>query len=398
MAQDLTVFNQQHWAPEMQMTYFKENVARAIANEELRDVLVDGTRVHKPYRSSLKAQDYTKGTPISTFNDLGGADEYLDVDTVKIVPMYVDDLDKLQNKWDMAMIFARDAQQNLNNLIDQAVLAEYSNAASYISAQDLGGSGTGSYPISISNVDRLFTVAGRNLDKGNRGQNERFAIIGPRLREIIKLYVGARETGFGDTVGANGYVGTRFGFDLYFSNNIPFTAVVTSDAIGVAGEYFYVDGVKFTFVANGTATTAGDISIGDSEAATMANVVLAINGTGTPGASTYIDVSADDRETLYNGSISASFDTHTLTITGYGDVAITEAASNLVVTSNTQYPLFGVKGSTDLVVQKEPNLEFRVCENLLGRKVYAWTTYGKKTFTKSKKGLVYAKIDTSAWV
>jgi len=89
-ANDLTTFNQQFWAPEMQKTYFKENVARAIANEELRDVLVEGTRVHKPYRSPLRDVAYSKGVDISSFNDLTGQNEYLDIDTTRIVPFYVD--------------------------------------------------------------------------------------------------------------------------------------------------------------------------------------------------------------------------------------------------------------------------------------------------------------------
>lgn len=80
------------------MTFYKENVALAICNTELRDVLTDGTRVHRPYRSSMRGQDYVKGTAITTFNDLTGTNEYLDVDTVKVVPFYVDDLDTLQNK------------------------------------------------------------------------------------------------------------------------------------------------------------------------------------------------------------------------------------------------------------------------------------------------------------
>lgn len=41
-------------------------------------------------------------------------------------------------------------------------------------------------------------------------------------------------------------------------------------------------GVKFTFVANGTATLPGDISIGGNAAATTAIITNAINGAGTP--------------------------------------------------------------------------------------------------------------------
>ena len=128
--QDLTVFNAQHWAPTMQEMYFKNNVARALCTEELRDVLVDGTRVHRPYRKIGRDVSYTKGTTITSWNDLGGTNEYLDVDTVRLVPSYVDDLDQLQNKWDVAALTASDSQMLLNNRIDQKVFSLYGNAGS----------------------------------------------------------------------------------------------------------------------------------------------------------------------------------------------------------------------------------------------------------------------------
>jgi len=399
MANSLTAFNPTHWAPTMQETFFKENVALAICSTELRDVLIDGTRVYKPYRSSLKDQDYTKGTAITSFNDLTGTEEYLDVDTVRIVPFYVDDLDKLQNKWDVLPIFAQDAQKVLNNRIDQKVFSKYSDAYSYVSAQDLGSTGTGAYAIDTSNIANLFTVAGRQLDKYNRGLTQRFAIVGPRLKEVLKLSVGARETAFGDQVEENGLIGRRYGFEIYQSNNIPFAAAITTSSIPVAAETFTVDGVVFTWVATGTnCTSAGKVDIGASEDAAYANLVLAINGSTAGTTSTYYDVSADDREALHAGGIVASYTAHALVISGYGDVVISETTTNCAVTTNVQYPIFGVKGAIDFVIQKSPNVEFRVCENLLGRKVYAWTTYGAKTFLKKKKSLVYAKVDTSSWL
>jgi len=88
----LTAFNPQYWTAEMQGVFHRENVAIALANTELRDVLVNGTRVHKPYRGPLAAQTYTKGQDITTFNDLASTDDYLDVDTTKVVPFYVDEI------------------------------------------------------------------------------------------------------------------------------------------------------------------------------------------------------------------------------------------------------------------------------------------------------------------
>jgi hypothetical protein len=398
-SQDLTVFDPEAWSAEIQKTYFKENVARAFVNESLASELTAGTRINRPYRKTLVGTDYTKGTAISSWNALGGTNEYLDVDQIKIVPSYVDDLDALHNKWDMAMQAASDSGRALNNLIDQKILSRYQDAYSYISAQDLGGSGTGAYAIGSSNIKNLFTVADRNLNLYNRGLGNRFAVIGPRLLEQIKLDVSNRETAFGDKVYDNGLVGPRFGFDVYLSNNVPFTATITTSSIPVDGETFTIGGVVFTWEAHGTnCSSAGEVDIGTNEAEAYANLVLAINGTTAGTTSTYYDVSDDDREFLQMAGITASFDTHTLTISGYGDVPITETTTNCAVTTNVQYPIFGVKGAIDFVALKEPNVIFRPCENLLGRKIYAWTNYGVKTFTKEKKSLVYAKIDTSSWL
>jgi len=308
------------------------------------------------------------------------------------------DLDKIQNKWDSAAIYAGDAQRLLNNLIDQTVLGQYSRARSYISAGDLGGSGTGVATVNTANIANVFAVASRKLQRSDVPSNDQVAVLGPRFLETLRLSVAGRETGFGDTVGNNGVVANRFGFQLVLSNNIPFTATLTESGQPSNTEYIDVDGVRFTFVTKDSASSAGDVSLEDSAAETYANLVLAINNTGTAAAGTYIAVSDTDRRRLTKGSITAAYESNVLTISGYGDVAVTEAASNVVLTTNVNYPLFMKRGAIDLVVQKAPSVEFRMAEKRLGRYVYPWTTFGKKTFDSMKDAMVYLKLDSSNWI
>jgi len=141
---------------------------------------------------------------------------------------------------------AQDAQRVLNQELDQAVLGQYSNAATYISAQDLGGSGTGVATITAANIQNLFSVAARKLDFYSVPQAGRVAVIGPRLLEILRQYVAGRETGFGEQVAANGSVGSRFGFDIVLSENVPFTAVLTFSGQPTDGESFSIAGVTWT--------------------------------------------------------------------------------------------------------------------------------------------------------
>ena len=89
MANSLSAFNPEYWAKEMQRIRFKENVAIALANTEYRNELKDGDTLNKPYRTTPKVQTYTKDTTI-TASDLSSTNEYLSVDTAKVVAFYVD--------------------------------------------------------------------------------------------------------------------------------------------------------------------------------------------------------------------------------------------------------------------------------------------------------------------
>jgi len=395
------VFNPAIWAGSMQTVFFKENVALALANTELRDQLSVGDVIHKPYRSRLHVKDYTKGTDI-TVADVSGTDEYLTVDTTKIVPFYIDDLDKLQNKWDMATKFAGDAQKLLNNVLDQAVLSEYSNASSTVYLADIGGAGaTTAIPLGTNNVQSVFTAASRKLDQLDVPQGQRFAVIGPRALEVLRNQVSGRETSIGDVVAENGRIGNRFGFELYYSNNVPFSATLTTSAAIANAETVTINGCTFTFKDSLTGA-AGEVYSGGNDADTTAQLVAAINAcsTGVEGSgNTYRLPSSANAWKITKAGIVATDATTSMTLVGYGDIAVSETMGQAANcwSVQKQYMLFGMKGATDLVVQKSPNVEFRTAEKRLGRYVYPWTLYGKKTFVDMKDALCYAVIDASSW-
>ncbi|MFA6475729.1 MAG: hypothetical protein WCV88_06110 [Patescibacteria group bacterium] len=395
------VFNPAFWSNEMQVVFFKENVALALANTELRDQLSVGDVIHKPYRSRLHVKNYTKGSDITVF-DVSGTDEYLTVDTTKIVPFYVDDLDKIQNKWDMATKFSADAQRLLNNVLEQAVLSEYSNASSNVYLADIGGSGaTTAIPLTTANVQNVFTAASRKLDQLDIPQGQRFAVIGPRALEVLRLQGAGRETGVGDVVQENGRIGNRFGFELYYSNNVPFTATLTTSAAIANAETVTINGCTFTF-KDAAAVNAGEVYSGGSDADTTTQLVAAINAcsTGVQGTSTtYILPSEANMWKITKAGIVATDATTSITLVGYGDIAVsgTMGQAANVWSAQQQHLVFGMKGATDLVVQKSPSVEFRVAEKRLGKYVYPWTLYGKKTFTDMKDALAVAHLDASSW-
>ncbi len=398
MANALTAFNPEYWTPTMQETFFKESVALGCASVELRADLRDGETLHQPYGSYARVQTYTKGTDI-TVKDVSATDDYLTVDTAKVASFYVDDIDKVQNKYDAVKEFASGAMRQLNNVLDQAVFGQYVNAGTTLTGASIGEA-AGGIVFTPANTANVFTAAGRVLNTKKRLSGERFALIGPRMLETIQQYVGGRETGFGDTVSDNGKVANRFGFGLRLSNNLPFTATLTTSVIPVADDTVTINGVVFTACASGAAAGAGGFSIGADAAAATVNLVAAINGTGTPGVSTYIDLSAENRQLIEESGIVATNNTTNIGIVGYGDIVVSETITSAtdVWSAQYQYSLMGVVGSIGLVTQVTPNVVFRDAQLRLGKYVHPWMLYGVHTFERMTGNLVAVKFDVSSWV
>lgn len=402
MANTLTAYNPELWTPTQQLTFLKENVAIALMDTKYEEVLYEGDKIHKPYGSYPRVQNYSKGTDISV-KDLSTTDDSITVDTTKVASFYIDDIDRIQNKYDAIKENATIAGRQLSNGIDQASInTMYSNAGTTLTTADLGGSGTGGIALTDSNVSNIFTVSNRALNSLLRLDPSRFSLIGARTVETLQNSISNRETQFGDTVGMNGKVGDRFGFDLRISNNLPYSATLTTSADIVEAETIVINGVTFTADANGAAEGAGHFSIGTDNAAAVANLILAINGTGTPGAGTYIALSAEDRQKMEAWNITAvdGGSANSINITGCGDIVVSETMDNStnVWSDQLQYLLMGVKKAGTLIVQKYPNIEFRDAQLRLGKYVHPWTLFGQGVWTRNKDSLVAVKIDASDWV
>ena len=96
-------FSPELWSARVQILRKNNLVAGAICNTEERSTLTYGTRVHRPIRSQVFAQPYTKGTQATT-QDISSSDEYLDITQANIIPIYLDDIDRIQNTYKTTML------------------------------------------------------------------------------------------------------------------------------------------------------------------------------------------------------------------------------------------------------------------------------------------------------
>ena len=392
------LLNAAYWSKVMQEVRYKELVAMAIASVELRSVLKDGDTVHKPYRSQIGGQAYTKGTAF-VVQDISGVDDTLVVDTARIVPFYLDDVDSIQNSYNTADEFAADSMDKLNRYVDADILGEYVNATSDIDDGDVGGTPGNTIAVTTTNIQKIFTAAARKLDLLNVSGKNRFAVISPSILEILRQYLEGKDTSFGDEVGNNGLVANRFGFNLHLSNNLAYTGTWTPANNPTTGATVTINGVVFTFAT--TPSAAGEVDVGSDTAGSLDNLVAAVNNsTGyAPGAgivTSYFEVSAANRALLEGCVATDGATAMTIVFKGGSELVVATSEAADPWSAETLHLLFGQKGATNLVMQKSPSIVIKDVSDKLGKNYAPWMLYGKKTFNNDKDKLVDVKIDGSA--
>lgn len=398
MSNSLTAFDAEFWSAAAQAVIYKENAILPLANYELSAKLKKGAaKAHKPYpTSALTAEDYTKGSDV-TLQDIGATDEYVTVDKQKITPFEIDSIDKIQNFYNSQRMYAEMAGKALKNKLEQDAAVEMKdNAGLYIDAGDVGGSAGDYISLTTSNINSIATAGGMKLTSYNRPVANRFWLMGPRTYQTLLDYLGGKDTNVADQVGENGKVGSRFGLDLVVSNNLPFSAKLSIGTNPTEGDTVTIAGVTFTF--NATPSGAGSVDIGADAAGSVANLVAAINDSGTAG-STYIALSAKDRRRLVQNGVVATDGSTYLTIVGYGDISTSETLTAAGDVWSLQYShgFVGIKKAVDIVLQKSVSFEFRKPQLRLGDIVLAWELYGTKVFEMNKDSLVDVRIDASGW-
>lgn len=364
------------WSARVQVLLRNNLVGAAIANTEERAGLTFSYRTHRPYTGDVYAVTYTKGTA-PTFQDMTATDEYLDVDQAKIIPMYLDDIDKIQNKYQTLDIYSTRMAYQMRNQIDQKVLSEVSNAL-------LGN--TTALTLDTSNVFKAFSNAKADLfNNGVEDTKPWYAVVDGDTVSVIEQTMAFNGFKVSDDTllsgyGLKNYLGSWQGLEMFKSQNLPSSVSVVwtnpSDTMT-----FKVNGVTFTFKTT-IATGAGNVKLDGSEVdTTMASLVLAING-GAVG-SDYVALATADRAKLAAQGVTASYvtATNTLTVTAFGKIVLAGTQTTGTVGTQTMSCLIGQMGAIDLVLQKEVETEIlRVTDGRKGQNITTFDLYGTKMF------------------
>lgn len=218
-------FTPELWADFIQENLYKNLVGMEIARTKLKKYLSVGDTVHVPILGQLTTTAYVKGTDV-TVQALATTDEYLTVDQQYESSIYLDAIDKRQNKYATQMEAMTEQMYAIKNQIDGDILAETILATDTFDAGDISGGGANGATIAltITNVIEVFSKARAKLATNNVEDNgDLIAVVTPTIASIIEQKATGVGLDLAQSAFKNGYAGTFIGFKIYVSNNLDIT-------------------------------------------------------------------------------------------------------------------------------------------------------------------------------
>lgn len=441
----------QTWENIYQITHYKTPVYKAIADESIKKSLEKGQVYHRTYDTDFVVEDMGGDGGYNNQN-WTDSDETITINYVKDVSFYIKKLDKFQAQLPLQAKKARKAMNNLFLQLDGDVLGvAYQGAGSVEDDGSLGGTAGNGINLSVGNIQAVFSAAEMLLRLANviyeptaqfsgdfrldREKQMPVAVVSAQLYNVLLQFLGGKTTELGDNVSNSGYIGKYFGFNIFVSNNLPWTGSLVLTTNPTNGDTFTllsgitnkIGGVNtsqaLTFTFKTTPVNAGDLQIGTSAATTLANVLVALNNpysaipiTTTTG---YIPLVASSLTTtqqkMFGGTsvpnltATSSGTTLLLQINGQGNVPVSQsmtAPGNIwTLAKQIQHNIFGVNRSISVVIQYGPYLEI-VQSNpapgsnnsgRIGWDFVTWFTYGIKVFNDQTPMLVDVQIRTDSF-
>jgi hypothetical protein len=342
---------QEFWG-DLQYDLYTANTAVYLANQSLENLIsVDGRKAHKPILSHPQIGTYVAHNEIS-FSTKTATKQTLEVDTFSYAAEDIDITEKNQTPYDLLSHSLESIRKGLMNKVEQKFLSEITNAYHSISGAPV--------TVSSANILDILEEAEGKLGAFDAPYETslRAAVFGPRTVAKLRRAKSDRESRLGDSTYENGVVGPWQGWNVVQNNNLPWTGVLSMVTNPTDGDTITIAGVVFEFQDDLADVTAGNVGV-LRDAATVdtsrANLEKAINQSGTVGTH-HTAMSANQAFLLRRkrGLVAVNSNSaDTLTVTGYGDISISESLTNTTDTwtSAKQDSVFMIRGAIDMVLQ-----------------------------------------------
>lgn len=385
-----------------QEIFQKVLVGLKVANTSLRSGLRYGesvTRI-KYDISAVLVRSITIGSD-RTIDSITDSEELLPVDQKYGTTFALSVYERVQaGPLSPAAIIGAKVAHKLAEFIDADILGETVNAFSTFDTGDLTTTASNGTPITLSSttVPQLVSRAPAKLRANNQTLTNLCFVVDSYAAASMTEYLLGKNIDLAGSTYANGYTGTVSTAEVYVSENLTGTAVLSLATNVTAGDTISVEGVTWT--ARAVPSVAGEFDIGADADATRVIIANALNGsaTGQNSATGYFEVSAANRAILTNARIVAtdSPSANTLTVVGKGagrlTVAETLTDGTDAWTKNYINCYFGKKGAIDVVIQDQVDMEMRDEPKQRSTNILADALYGYKTFNDGAQQFVNVLI------
>ena len=384
-----------------QEIFQKTLVSKAVMNTRFEAVLKHGESVERVSYNidAVRVRDVTRGSA-STVDALTDSTQLLTINLERESVFHISDGESTQaGPLNPGTVIGGKVAHKVSQDLDAKCFAEVTNAANTFDTGDLttqASNGTG-ITLSATTVPQMTSRMSAKLQyKENIQTSTNMAfVVDAYSAADIEQYLMGKDIDIAGSVFKNGYSGVVRNAQLFVSENLLSTAVLTFTDVNVATKTVTINGV--TLLSKAAPAVAGDVDVhATTEEGAATNYAAAINNSESLAAGAvgtlYAELTAANRAIFDDANISASVDGAVLTLTGAGRLVVTEDETNAAWTLNTVHAYFGKKGAIDLVIQDLSPVDMRKTDDRRGTNVFSSYLAGIKTFTDGGKQFLDVKI------
>lgn len=354
----------------------------------------NGTTKNLPFVNRNRPTNYTAYSTQTAVDITTGADQLVITDC-PMLTYDIDELDYEDNYINVQSQIQDDASYMLRSAVDGDILNQALQANNVYNSNGLNGAGT--TPIALttgasSNISTVFGQA-RAVISNAGGNTENIKLVADAFVLNDFNTVGL-QNGFNvaDDSFRRGYRGPFLGMGVYESGNLTASVVYDMTSNWTAGETISIFGQVFTAVAS-IGTTAGNVLIGASAAASLTNLAAAIN-LSAGGGTTY--VAQADTSILYGVSAVAAAATLTITSKRGRMYPVSSNIGTNDFQAETLVCFVGEKGAIKLSLRDSVRMrEKEIAKNLVTT-ILIWSRYGIKTTTRGKARMCRVLVQSTA--
>ena len=386
-----------------QEVFQKALVAKVIMNTRFESVLKYGASIERASYdiSGVRVRTVTRGAA-STIDGITDTSELLTVNLEKEAVFYISDGEATQTgPLNPGEEIGKQVGIKVAIDLDGRCFAEVLNALYAFDTGDLTTTASNGTPIILSatTVPQMVSRMGAKLRARNNQEimtNMALVVDSYAAGDVVQYLLG-KNIDLAGAVFKNGYTGDVSNAQLFISENLTGTAVLSSAQTPSDGDTVVIGGVIFTFNTT-LSTNPGSVLISGSADAARANLTALVNA---PGTTTTLGtaVSAANQLVITDAlklvaTNDNTADTMTIVGTGSGRLVLAGTLTNTNNTWSKNYisAYFGKKGAIDLVVQDLSPVDMRPTTDRRGVNVFSSYLAGLKTFSDGAKKFLQVKI------